>query len=86
MKPIVYAYPRDKEAIVARLRPRRALYDRSVLQGVYRIFDEVSAGGDAAVKAATATFDGVELDKIELTRAQIEAYAASVPAPLRAAM
>lgn len=65
-----------KEEIFARENPTK-----NVEGAVASIIAEVKAGGDAALLACTERFDGVKLDAIEVTRAEIdEAYATVEPA------
>lgn len=53
---------------------------------VRRVFDQVRADGDTALRALTRRFDGVELAEFEVTPDELAAAVASVPAALREAL
>ena len=53
---------------------------------VRRVFEQVRADGDTALRALTRRFDGVELAAFEVTPTEMAAAVATVPAPLRAAL
>ena len=53
---------------------------------VRAILDEVRRGGDDALRALTARFDGVEVDGLRVPAAEIAAAPAAVPAGLRRAL
>jgi histidinol dehydrogenase len=53
---------------------------------VRRVFDQVRADGDVALRALTRRFDGVELAAFEVSAEEKSAAAASVPDPLRNAL
>lgn len=61
--------------------------DQSELEaGVRRVFGQVGADGDVALRALTRRFDGVELGAFEVTGAEFAAAEAAVSPALRAAM
>lgn len=61
--------------------------DQSELEaGVRRVFAQVGADGDVALRALTRRFDGVELGAFEVTEAEFAAADAAVSPALRAAM
>ncbi len=65
----IYEYNQvQKEAIFARFSPMA-----SVAGAVSEIIQRVAEGGDSALKAYTAKFDGVELDSLEVTEAELSA-------------
>ena len=53
---------------------------------VRRVFDQVRADGDTALRALTRRFDAVELGVFEVSADEMAAAVASVPAPLRQAL
>lgn len=53
---------------------------------VRRVFEQVRADGDTALRALTRRFDGVEVASFEVTPAEFDAAVASVPAALRQAL
>jgi histidinol dehydrogenase len=53
---------------------------------VRRVFDQVQADGDTALRALTRRFDGVELAALEVSADEFAAAEAAVPASLRAAL
>jgi histidinol dehydrogenase len=53
---------------------------------VRRVFDQVRADGDVALRALTRRFDGVQLAALEVSADEIAAAVASVPASLRTAL
>ena len=53
---------------------------------VRRVFDQVGADGDSALRALTRRFDGVELGAFEVTAEEFNAAIAGVPASLRQAL
>jgi histidinol dehydrogenase len=55
-------------------------------QVVDKIVGDVQARGDAAVRDYTARLDGADIDRFELTRDEIEAGRARIPAELLAAL
>ncbi|MDI1252951.1 histidinol dehydrogenase [Thermomonas sp.] len=66
-------------------RPVQGVSER-VRDAVSEIRAEVSENGDAALRALTAQFDGVDLDSFEVGEAEFAAAEAAVPASLRDAM
>ncbi|MDQ3039871.1 MAG: histidinol dehydrogenase, partial [Pseudomonadota bacterium] len=66
-------------------RPVQAV-SASVRDAVSRIRADVSANGDAALRALTAQFDGVDLISFEVGEEEFAVAEATVPADLRAAM
>ena len=70
---------------VALQRPLRAIHP-GLREGVARIIEQVAADGDAALRALTRRHDGVELGALEVSAAEWDAAAATVDAPLRAAI
>ncbi len=45
----VYTYPEEKELLVKKLERRKQLYDRSLIQTVADIFNQVAKSGDKAI-------------------------------------
>lgn len=66
-------------------RPVQAVSD-AVRGAVTRIRAQVASEGDAALRALTAQFDGVDLDSFEVSKVEFVAAEATVPAALREAM
>ncbi len=65
----------------------RPVFDTGILEDkVTGILDDVKANGDAAVKKYAAMFDGVELDALKVSPAEIEAAAGMVNEELKAAI
>jgi histidinol dehydrogenase len=66
---------------------KRPVFDNTALVGtVQSVLDAVKIEGDAAVKKYTAQFDGVELDEILVTEAEIATAMALVSDELKAAI
>ena len=68
------------------LRRPAPLRDSALLEGVAATFDEVRAGGEAALRAATLRFDGVRLDKFEVDAAEFAAAELAVAGELKEAL
>lgn len=66
-------------------RPVQAVSE-SVRDAVSRIRAEVSVSGDAALRALTVQFDGVDLDNLEVSESEFAFAQAAVPTALRDAM
>ncbi len=66
-------------------RPVQAV-STAVREAVSNIRAQVAADGDVALRALTSRFDGVELDRFEVTEAEFAAAEAAVPSTLRDAM
>ena len=66
-------------------RPVQAV-SATVRDAVSRIRSQVAAKGDAALRALTAQFDGVDLDGFEVSEDEFAAAETAVPAALRDAM
>ena len=66
-------------------RPVQAV-SATVRDAVTRIRVQVAAEGDAALRALTAQFDGVQLDNFEVSEAEFTAAEVAVPAALRDVM
>ena len=65
----------------------RPLLDTSELEAtVQAILDEVQTRGDAALRDYTARFDGVALDTLRVSPAEMEAAAEQLPAELKTAI
>lgn len=60
--------------------------DAKIRDDVIRIVDAVRAGGDAAVRDLTRTFDGAEIDKLRVSPGEIEAAAGELDADALAAV
>jgi len=86
MNPLILTVPDDAEALAQRLSPRRKLFDRALLADVAAIFDDVAERGDQAVLDATGRFDGVTLDAIRLSDAEVAACTGSISGELRQAI
>lgn len=63
---------------VRRLTNRNVNLSADVEKAVSAILDEVREGGDAAVRALTKKFDGVELESLRVTEEEIEEAVAAV--------
>jgi len=66
-------------------RPVQAVSD-AVRTGVQRVFDDVAARGDDALRDFTARFDGVALEAFEVDAAEFARAAEAVPADVQAAI
>lgn len=76
----------DAAARDALLRRPAQQVAAEVTAAVASLIAQVREGGDAAVRALTARFDGVHLARFELDAADVEAAARTVPAALRRAI
>ncbi|MFP4057374.1 MAG: histidinol dehydrogenase [Candidatus Brocadiia bacterium] len=86
MRPDVLVLPQDEEALARRMARRRALFDRSLLADVARLFDDVAARGDQAVREATARHDGAQVAELRLGPDRMDACVAAMAAELRGAV
>ena len=73
----------ERDAVLR--RPMQAV-SAELRAGVQDIFDAVTARDDAALRAFTAKFDGVTLDKFEVGADEFEAAGVRVPADVQAAI
>jgi len=85
MKRIVWNQLDQAERAACLARPG-AEGQAEVEAAVRRVFDQVRADGDTALRALTRRFDGVELATFEVTPEEFAAGVASVPAALREAL
>jgi histidinol dehydrogenase len=76
----------DYEAEVARLVDRGRAVPPAVMESARAIVAEVQARGDDAVREFCQRFDGTTPTQLELGRDEIEAAAATVAPPVRAAL
>ncbi len=83
---IVFRLPEDRGNLLKRLKPRSILYDRSLLNDVAGIFEDVSRRGDSAVRSATKTFDKSILPEIVLSSDYVEGCVSSISSSLRKAI
>jgi histidinol dehydrogenase len=74
------------EATLQSLSRRSASVPPAIETAAREVIAAVRAGGDAAVRALTEKFEGRKLDSLELERAQWSAQAATIAAPVRAAL
>jgi len=74
-----YLYGQLSEAEIRTLIDRNTDADHAVQDAVLRIIEEVKANGDAALRAFSAKFDKVSLERLSLGKAEIEASAAAIP-------
>lgn len=83
----IYAWPRQKSDVLARLA-HRPTEDRATQQAVRTIIDGVRDGGDAAVVEYTARFDGVTLlpHQLRLSHRALEDAWDSLPGKLQRAL
>ena len=86
MKTMICDDPKDRDLLKKRFAEHTKLFDRSVLSGVYAIFDDVAESGDTAVREATRRFDSVALEEIALPEDYAAQCIASLAAPLREAI
>jgi histidinol dehydrogenase len=85
MKRIVWNQLDETERAACLARPG-AEGQAEVEAAARRVFDQVRADGDTALRALTRRFDGVELATFEVTPEEFAAGVASVPASLREAL
>jgi histidinol dehydrogenase len=76
----------EYEAALQALSRRSAAVPAAVESAAREVIAAVRAGGDAAIRAFTEKFEGRKLDELELDRDRWRAQAATVAAPVRAAL
>src|SRR5690242_1247490 len=86
MNSVIYTLPRDQTALDTRLAPRKRLFDGALVQQVQSIFDDVGRRGDAAVREATATFDGTQLTSTRVSGERIDQSVRELSPALRDAI
>jgi len=86
MKNVLFELPKDKKKLIRKLALHQVLYDRELLNGVFRIFDEVEQKGDVAVKSATQIYDKVDLSNIKLSESYVDTCTSSLSSSLRNAI
>jgi histidinol dehydrogenase len=79
----VAALTAEQEAL---LLARGRAADPEVVATVAAVIAEVRAGGDDALRAQARRFDAVDLDALEVPRAELAAALAALAAPLRVAL
>src|SRR5436190_21461898 len=84
--PICTSTDGDFEERLRALERRSAELPGTVEAAARAVIAEVRAGGDQAVRAATQRFEGRSLAALELSRAEWEAAAATVAAPVQQAL
>ncbi len=72
MMDLVFELPMDEERLRQRLLPRKVLFDRSLIQSVSSIFQEVEESGDHAIKAATQRFDLIDIQAVKVSEEFVE--------------
>jgi histidinol dehydrogenase len=75
----VYTYPEEKELLVKKLERRKQLYDRSLIQTVADIFNQVAKSGDKAILDLTKKFDNTSLNALLLTEEYIQKCLTQIP-------
>ncbi|HSD18210.1 MAG TPA: histidinol dehydrogenase [Thermomonas sp.] len=75
----------ERERAAVLRRPVQAVSD-AVRSGVAAIFDAVAAEGDAALRACTREFDGVDLVDFEVDAVEFDAASGQVPPEVQAAI
>jgi histidinol dehydrogenase len=85
MRRLAWSELGEAERVEALRRPAQQAGEE-VAHAVTALIAEVRAQGDAALRTMTARFDGVELERFEVSREEIEAAVASLPESLRAAI
>ena len=86
MTDFVFELPGDAERLRARLRPRKNLLDRSLLESISRIFRNVEAAGDHEIRLATLQFDEVEIDSVFVSDDYADHCISELSTEFRAAM
>lgn len=66
MKKEIFELPKDKKDLLKLLNSHKQLFDQNILEGIYKIFQEVSKHGDTAVKMITEEFDKVKIPNTKL--------------------
>ena len=74
------------EATLQALSRRSASVPPAIEAAAREVIASVRAGGDATVRALTEKFEGRKLDALELDRARWSDHAATIAAPVRAAL
>ena len=83
---LIFPIP-DREAdLTFRFASHRTLFGRNTLHGALGLFDDVGARGDEAIREATRTFDGVDLERLVLSDGYIERCVTGLSPALRQAI
>jgi histidinol dehydrogenase len=80
---VLYNPPKDEWPLILQ---RPYVDNRPVLQSVQQILAAVKEEGDAALKTFAQKFDGVQLEKLQVTEAEIKAAANQLSDSLKAAI
>ena len=75
----IYRYPEEKELLNQKLSRRKKLYDRSLIQSVTDIFNQVAESGDEAILHLTEKFDHVQLDTLRMSEEYIRKCVGQIP-------
>lgn len=86
MTDFVFKLPGDAERLRARLHPRKKLLDRSLIEGISRIFRNVEVAGDHEIRLATLQFDQVEIDSVAVSGDYANRCISGLSAEFRAAV
>ncbi|MGY6517396.1 MAG: histidinol dehydrogenase [Lysobacteraceae bacterium] len=84
--PIITWDALDAEGRAAALRRPTAEVEDAVRQAAARVIAQVRADGDAALRALTRRFDGVEVDALAVDEAEFQAAEAGIDPELRQAL
>lgn len=83
---MVKADGRAEFELINSVRGRSAKIDRDVTTSVRKIMDDVRQGGDEALLGYCEKFDGVRPEKLEITKAELDAACDKVPDKVIAAL
>ncbi len=72
MKDLLFIIPGDEERLKSRLAPRKHLLNSALVSDISKLFKEVEASGDKAVRDATEKFDRIRVENILVPDAYIE--------------
>lgn len=81
---IIAKYPDNQQ--LRQILQRPAIDQQDLSDTVAEVLQSVKNGGDAALREYTARFDGVQLDRLEVTAKEIAFAAASLPEELKSAI
>jgi histidinol dehydrogenase len=86
MSDYLFELPRDEERLRARLRPRKDLIDRSLIEDVSAIFARVESSGDAAILEATQRFDHVQIQSVVVPEEYVKGCVNGLNEPFKEAV
>ncbi len=86
MKDIVFELPRDEKGLSDRLKSRKKLLDRSLIENISSIFNNVEISGDNAILKATRQYDRVDIPAVGVPEEYVDQSVSSLSSKFKSAI